>query len=82
MSVDWGQAFQVGVIGFALVFFVLIILAIAMWLIGWVFNKSINFKTLFKRKKKIQSADISESKPKEDPEYNPRFKIDNIDRYE
>jgi len=82
MNVDWGQAFQVGVIGFLLVFFVLIVLAVAMWLLGWFFNKSVSFKTLFKREKKIQTADIPESKPKEDPEYNSGFHIDNIDRYE
>jgi Na+-transporting methylmalonyl-CoA/oxaloacetate decarboxylase gamma subunit len=82
MNVDWGQAFQVGVIGFLLVFFVLIVLAVAMWLLGWFFNKSASFNSLFKRRKKIQTADIQESKPKEDPEYNPGFHIDNIDRYE
>ena len=39
MAVDWGFARQVGGIGFAFVFVVLIILAIAMWLVGLVISK-------------------------------------------
>ena len=39
MGVDWTQAWQVGVIGFGLVFAVLIILALAMWLTGWLLRK-------------------------------------------
>ncbi len=39
MEVDWTQAWQVGVIGFGLVFAVLIILALAMWLTGWLLSK-------------------------------------------
>ena len=34
MGVDWGQAWQIGLIGFGLVFAVLVILALAMWLLG------------------------------------------------
>jgi Na+-transporting methylmalonyl-CoA/oxaloacetate decarboxylase gamma subunit len=82
MNVDWGQAFQVGGFGFLLVFVVLTILAICMWLIGWVFNKSAKIKGLFKREKKIYPEDKTEDKPKEEPGYNPEYKIDNIDRYE
>ena len=36
MSVDWGQAVQIGGFGFGLVFVVLIILAVAIWLTGLV----------------------------------------------
>ena len=82
MNVDWGQAFQVGGFGFLLVILVLATLAVCMWLIGWFFNKSTSIKNLFKREKKTLPSDISEEKPKEDPEYNPEFKIENIDRYE
>jgi Na+-transporting methylmalonyl-CoA/oxaloacetate decarboxylase gamma subunit len=39
MEVDWTQAWQVGVIGFGLVFAVLIILALAMWLTGRLLSK-------------------------------------------
>jgi len=39
MAVDWGFAGQVGGIGFAFVFVVLIILAIAMWLVGVVISR-------------------------------------------
>ncbi len=82
MNVDWGQAFQVGGFGFLLVFLVLTSLAVCMWIIGRLFSKPISFKNFFKREKKILPSDISESKPKEEPEYNPEFKIENIDRYE
>lgn len=39
MAVDWGFAGQIGGVGFALVFVVLIVLAIAVWLVGMVINK-------------------------------------------
>ena len=39
MTVDWGFARQVGGFGFGLVFVVLIILAVAVWLIGLVIKK-------------------------------------------
>ena len=39
MQIDWGFAGQVGSVGFSLVFAVLIILAIAMWLVGQVLSK-------------------------------------------
>ncbi len=39
MAVDWGFAGQVGGVGFGLVFAVLIILAIAVWLVGLVLRK-------------------------------------------
>ncbi|MFC2008313.1 OadG family protein [Chloroflexota bacterium] len=39
MPVDWGFAAQIGGIGFSLVFLVLIILAVAIWLVGIVLRK-------------------------------------------
>jgi Na+-transporting methylmalonyl-CoA/oxaloacetate decarboxylase gamma subunit len=39
MSVDWGQAAQIGGVGFGLVFLVLIVLALALWLTGFIFRK-------------------------------------------
>jgi len=39
MEVDWAQAWQIGVIGFGLVFAVLIILALTMWLTGRLLGK-------------------------------------------
>ena len=39
MGVPWGQAVQVGGVGFGMVFILLIILAIVIWLTGLVLNK-------------------------------------------
>ena len=39
MGVDWGLAGQIGGIGFGLVFVVLTVLALAIWLVGFVLNK-------------------------------------------
>ncbi len=39
MAVDWGFAGQIGGFGFALVFVVLIVLALAIWLVGMIINK-------------------------------------------
>ena len=39
VTIDWGQAFQIGGIGFGLVFAVLVILALTMWLVGLLINK-------------------------------------------
>lgn len=39
MEIDWAQAWQTVVIGFGLVFTVLIVLAFVMWLTGWLLNK-------------------------------------------
>ena len=39
MGVDWGLAGQIGGIGFGLVFVVLTVLALAIWLVGWVLSK-------------------------------------------
>ena len=39
MEIDWAQAWQVGGIGFGLVFAVLIILALVMWLTGLIISK-------------------------------------------
>jgi len=40
MEVSWVQAVQVGVIGFSTVFFVLVILAVVIWLTGLVVNRA------------------------------------------
>ena len=39
MAVDWGFAWQIGGIGFGLVFAVLIILALTIWLTGLILGK-------------------------------------------
>jgi len=39
MGVDWGFAGQIGGFGFGLVFVVLIILALAIWLVGLILSK-------------------------------------------
>ena len=39
IAVDWGQAWQIGGVGFGVVFVILIILAIAIWIVGRVLNK-------------------------------------------
>ena len=39
MAVDWAQAWQIGGIGFGLVFTVLVILALVMWLTGILLRK-------------------------------------------
>ncbi len=39
MAVDWGFAAQIGGVGFTLVFVVLIVLAVAIWLVGMIINK-------------------------------------------
>jgi Na+-transporting methylmalonyl-CoA/oxaloacetate decarboxylase gamma subunit len=39
MEIDWGFAGQIGGFGFGLVFAVLIILAIAIWLVGLVLRR-------------------------------------------
>ena len=39
MGVDWGLAGQIGGIGFGLVFVVLTVLALAIWLVGFVRSK-------------------------------------------
>jgi Na+-transporting methylmalonyl-CoA/oxaloacetate decarboxylase gamma subunit len=79
--VDWGQAFNVGVVGFVLVFFVLAMLALAMWFIGWFFNKTAGVKNPFNPGKKNKSENKT-IKSKEIPEYKPKLKIDDFDRYE
>ena len=40
MGVDWGFAGQIGGIGFGLVFVVLIILAVAIWLVGLIISRT------------------------------------------
>ena len=37
--IDWAFAWKIGGIGFGMVFFVLIILAIILWLVGMIFKK-------------------------------------------
>ncbi len=40
MEVSWIQAVQVGVIGFSTVFFVLVFLAVVIWVTGLVVNRT------------------------------------------
>jgi len=40
MGIDWGFAGQVGIIGFGMVFALLVILAAVTWLTGLVVNKT------------------------------------------
>lgn len=40
MEIPWEQAAQVGGIGFGMVFFLLVILAIVIWLVGLVLTKT------------------------------------------
>lgn len=39
MEIDWGQALEIGGLGFGLVFIVLIILALVMWAMGALIRK-------------------------------------------
>ncbi len=39
MAIDWGFAGQIGGVGFGLVFAVLIILAVAIWLVGLILSR-------------------------------------------
>jgi len=39
MMIDWGEAVQIGLLGFGLVFLVLIALAVLMWLVGILTSK-------------------------------------------
>ena len=39
MGVDWGLAGQIGGFGFGLVFAVLVVLALAVWLLGLLLNR-------------------------------------------
>lgn len=39
MGIDWGFAGQVGAAGFGMVFFLLIVLAVVIWLTGLILNK-------------------------------------------
>lgn len=39
MVIDWGEAVKVGLVGFGWVFMVLVILAIAIWLSGYIIRK-------------------------------------------
>ena len=39
MGIDWGHAYQVGGVGFGLVFVVLIFLAVVMWVSGIIIKK-------------------------------------------
>jgi len=40
MAIDWGEALQIGGIGFLLVFAVLAILALATWLVGRIVDRT------------------------------------------
>ena len=52
MGIDWGFAVQVGGVGFGFVFFVLVALAVSMWLTGWILNKTGTDKVKDGEKKK------------------------------
>ena len=52
MAVDWGFAGQIGGIGFGLVFVVLVVLAVAIWLVGLVINKTSTGKDKASEEKK------------------------------
>ena len=52
MGVDWGFAGQIGGFGFGLVFLVLIVLALAIWLVGLVLRKTSTSKGETNNKKK------------------------------
>jgi Na+-transporting methylmalonyl-CoA/oxaloacetate decarboxylase gamma subunit len=39
MAIDWGDAVRIGLMGFGIVFLVLVILAVAIWLSGLVLRK-------------------------------------------
>jgi Na+-transporting methylmalonyl-CoA/oxaloacetate decarboxylase gamma subunit len=52
MTVDWGFAGQIGGVGFALVFVVLTILAVAVWVVGLVLSKIATGKGEAEEKKK------------------------------
>ncbi len=39
MTIDWVQAVQIGGVGFGLVFVVLLVLALVIWLNGWLLSK-------------------------------------------
>ena len=52
MEVPWGQALQVGGVGFGMVFGLLIILAIVIWLVGLVLSKISAGKTEANNNKK------------------------------
>ena len=39
MVIDWGEAVRIGVVGFGVVFLVLVILSLAIWLTGIVISK-------------------------------------------
>jgi Na+-transporting methylmalonyl-CoA/oxaloacetate decarboxylase gamma subunit len=51
-AVDWGQAWQIGGVGFGVVFGILILLAITIWLVGLVLNKISASKNETAEKKK------------------------------
>jgi Na+-transporting methylmalonyl-CoA/oxaloacetate decarboxylase gamma subunit len=52
MAVDWGFAGQIGGIGFSLVFVVLVILAVAVWVVGLVLKRIGAGKSEVEEKKK------------------------------
>ena len=52
--VDWGQAFQIGGVGFGLVFAVLVVLASAIWLVGLLLNKVFGRNNVTSEKKESQ----------------------------
>ena len=56
MGVDWGFAGQVGGMGFGMVFFLLVVLAIIVWFTGMVINKLSAEKNKNAEKKNIKEG--------------------------
>ena len=54
MEVDWAQAWQIGGIGFGLVFAVLVILAFVVWLTGLLLSKITGGTNTAKEKQESQ----------------------------
>ncbi len=59
MSADWGFAWQVGAVGFALVFVILIVLYLALVLMGWL---SARYSHIEVKPKPKQTASIPQEK--------------------
>ena len=56
MGVDWGFAGQVGGMGFGMVFFLLVILAIIVWFTGLMLNRFSTEKSKDAEKKNIKEG--------------------------
>ena len=61
MGVDWGFAGQIGGFGFGLVFVVLLILAAAIWVVGFVVHKASTGKSEAEEQK-VAEQTVTEQK--------------------